>query len=84
MKEFRRIDSRPPYVFNVVNDLKAAARRAGEDVVDLGMGNPDMASPEPVVEKLKEAVRDHRNRRYSTIRGIPKFRRAISDLYERL
>ena len=52
MKEFRRIDRLPPYVFNVVNDLKAAARRAGEDVVDLGMGNPDLASPEPVVDKL--------------------------------
>jgi alanine-synthesizing transaminase len=52
VKEFRRIDRLPPYVFNVVNDLKAAARRAGEDVVDLGMGNPDLASPEPVVDKL--------------------------------
>ena len=83
MKEFRRIDRLPPYVFNVVNDLKAAARRAGEDVVDLGMGNPDLASPEPVVDKLTEAARDPRNHRYSTSRGLPNLRRAIADRYER-
>ena len=83
MREFRRIDRLPPYVFNVVNDLKAAARRAGEDVVDLGMGNPDLASPEPVVDKLTEAARDPRNHRYSTSRGLPNLRRAIADRYER-
>ena len=82
MKEFRRIDRLPPYVFSVVNDPKAAARRAGEDVVDLGMGNPDLASPEPVVDKLAEAARDPRNHRYSTSRGLPNLRRAIAKRYE--
>ena len=81
--EFRRIDRLPPYVFNVVNDLKAAARRAGEDIIDLGMGNPDLSSPQPVVEKLVEAAQNPRNHRYSSSRGVPKLRRAICDWYER-
>jgi alanine-synthesizing transaminase len=81
--EFRRIERFPPYVFATVNELKMHARRAGEDVIDLGMGNPDIPTPEPVVEKLKEAVDNGRNHRYSASRGIPKLRRAICDLYER-
>ena len=81
--EFRRIDRLPPYVFNVVNDLKAAARRAGEDVIDLGMGNPDLSSPQAVVDKLVEAAQIPRNHRYSSSRGVPKLRRAICDWYER-
>ncbi|MGH2736491.1 MAG: aminotransferase class I/II-fold pyridoxal phosphate-dependent enzyme [Actinomycetota bacterium] len=81
--EFRRIERFPPYVFSIVNDLKLQARRAGEDVIDLGMGNPDIPTPEPVVDKLKEAVDNPRNHRYSASRGIPKLRRAICDLYER-
>ena len=81
--EFRRIERFPPYVFSIVNELKAQARRAGEDVIDLGMGNPDIPTPEPVVEKLKEAVDNPRNHRYSASRGIPKLRSAICDLYER-
>lgn len=81
--EFRRIENLPPYVFSVVNELKARARHSGEDVVDLGMGNPDLPSPEPVVEKLVEAVRNPRNHRYSMSRGIPKLRKAITDYYER-
>jgi alanine-synthesizing transaminase len=81
--EFRRIERFPPYVFSIVNELKAQARRAGEDVIDLGMGNPDIPTPEPVVEKLKEAVDNPRNHRYSASRGIPKLRAAICDLYER-
>jgi alanine-synthesizing transaminase len=81
--EFRRIDRLPPYVFNVVNEMKATARRAGEDVIDLGMGNPDLASPQAVVEKLAEAALNPRNHRYSTSRGIPKLRLAICDWYER-
>jgi alanine-synthesizing transaminase len=81
--EFRRIDRLPPYVFNVVNDLKASARRAGEDIVDLGMGNPDLPSPARVVEKLIEAAHNPRNHRYSTSRGVPKLRKAICDWYER-
>ncbi|MGZ4103857.1 MAG: aminotransferase class I/II-fold pyridoxal phosphate-dependent enzyme [Actinomycetota bacterium] len=81
--EFRRIDRLPPYVFNVVNDLKAAARRSGEDIVDLGMGNPDLATPSHVVAKLTEAAENPRNHRYSTSRGIPKLRKAIVDWYDR-
>ncbi|HEX9695834.1 MAG TPA: aminotransferase class I/II-fold pyridoxal phosphate-dependent enzyme [Actinomycetota bacterium] len=81
--EFRRIDRLPPYVFSVVNDLKAAARRAGEDIIDLGMGNPDLPTPTVVVEKLAEAAHNPRNHRYSTSRGIPKLRKAICDWYER-
>jgi alanine-synthesizing transaminase len=81
--EFRRIDRLPPYVFNVVNEMKAAARRAGEDVIDLGMGNPDLPSPSAVVNKLVEAVQNPRNHRYSTSRGIPKLRAAICGWYER-
>jgi alanine-synthesizing transaminase len=81
--EFRRIERFPPYVFSIVNDLKMQARRGGEDIVDLGMGNPDVPTPEPIVEKLKEAVDNPRNHRYSASRGIPKLRAAICDLYER-
>ncbi len=81
--EFRRIERFPPYVFSIVNDLKMQARRRGEDVIDLGMGNPDIPTPEPVVEKLKEAADNPRNHRYSASRGIPKLRAAICDLYER-
>jgi alanine-synthesizing transaminase len=81
--EFRRIGRFPPYVFSIVNDLKTQARRSGEDIIDLGMGNPDIPTPEAVVDKLKEAVENPRNHRYSASRGIPKLRRAICDLYER-
>jgi alanine-synthesizing transaminase len=81
--EFRRIERFPPYVFSIVNDLKMAARRSGEDIIDLGMGNPDIPTPEAVVEKLKEAVENPRNHRYSASKGIPKLRHAICDLYER-
>ena len=81
--EFRRIERFPPYVFSIVNDLKMEARRAGEDIIDLGMGNPDIPTPEPVVQKLKEAVENGRNHRYSASRGIPKLRQAICDLYQR-
>ena len=81
--EFRRIDRLPPYVFNVVNDLKPSARRAGEDIIDLGMGNPDLATPTHIVDKLTEAAENPRNHRYSTSRGIPKLRKAIVDWYDR-
>ncbi len=81
--EFRRIDRFPPYVFSIVNELKIKARRAGHDVIDLGMGNPDIPTPEAVVEKLKEAADNPRNHRYSASKGIPKLRSAICDLYER-
>ena len=81
--EFRRVGRFPPYVFAQVNALLASARRAGEDVIDLGMGNPDIPTPEPIVEKLIEAARNPRNHRYSMSRGLPKLRRAICDFYER-
>jgi len=79
---FRRIDRMPPYVFAIVNDLKMKARRRGEDVIDLGMGNPDQATPPHIVEKLTEAARQAKNHRYSASRGIPKLRSAITDWYK--
>ena len=81
--ELRRVGTLPPYVFATINDLKLELRRGGEDVIDLGFGNPDLPSPEPAVEKLREAVLNPRNHRYSASRGIPNLRRAICDLYER-
>jgi alanine-synthesizing transaminase len=81
--EFRRINGLPPYVFATINDLKAVSRRAGNDVIDLGFGNPDLPSPDVAVEKLSEAAHNSRNHRYSASRGIPKLRSAITDLYAR-
>ena len=83
MREFHRIKRLPPYVFNIVNDLKIAARRRGEDIIDLGMGNPDLPTPKHIVEKLVEAAQNPRNHRYSVSRGIYKLRLAISDWYRR-
>lgn len=81
--EFRRINALPPYVFATIDTLKMDARRAGEDVIDLGFGNPDIPSPEVAVDKLCDAARNPRNHRYSASRGIPKLRLAIADLYRR-
>jgi alanine-synthesizing transaminase len=81
--EFRRINGLPPYVFATINDLKLEARRAGNDVIDLGFGNPDLPSPDVAVEKLAEAAHNPRNHRYSASKGIPKLRQAITDLYAR-
>ncbi|HKI44960.1 MAG TPA: alanine transaminase [Balneolales bacterium] len=81
--EFNRINRLPPYAFAVTNELKMQARRAGEDIVDMSMGNPDQPTPEPIVEKLIEAVHNSRNHRYSVSRGIYKLRVAISDWYKR-
>ncbi|HJM26508.1 MAG: aminotransferase class I/II-fold pyridoxal phosphate-dependent enzyme [Acidimicrobiales bacterium] len=81
--EFRRITSLPPYVFTVIDNLKIEARRAGEDVIDLGFGNPDLASPDLAVEKLVDAARNPRNHRYSSSRGLPKLREAVAALYQR-
>ncbi len=81
--EFHRIRRMPPYVFAEVNGAKAAARAAGEDIIDLGMGNPDSGTPPHIVAKLVEAVQDPRTHRYSTSKGIPGLRRALAGYYER-
>jgi len=81
MEEFHRIQRLPPYVFAIVDDLKMKARRRGDDIIDLGMGNPDLATPPHIVEKLIEAVKNPRNHRYSASRGIYKLRAAIAAWY---
>src|ERR1700730_19377727 len=81
-EEFYRIAKLPPYVFAVINEMKAKARAAQRDVVDLGMGNPDGATPRPIVNKLIEAVRNPRNHRYSVSRGIPRLREEIVRRYK--
>lgn len=81
--QFHMSSRLPPYVFKSINDLKAAARAKGEDIVDLGMGNPDIPTPRPIVNKLIEAARNPRNHRYSVSRGIPKLREAIANRYAR-
>lgn len=81
--EFRRMKRLPPYVFATVNELKISARRAGEDIIDLGMGNPDLPTPDHIVEKLVEAARKGTNHRYSASRGITKLRHAIAGWYGR-
>jgi alanine-synthesizing transaminase len=73
----------PPYVFSITNELKTAARARGEDIIDLGMGNPDLPTPKAIVQKLVEAARNPRNHRYSASRGIPKLREAIANRYQR-
>jgi alanine-synthesizing transaminase len=83
LPEFRRVPDLPPYVFAATDQLKLELRRAGEDVIDLGFGNPDIPSPEVAVEKLAEAVHNPRNHRYSASRGIPNLRKAITMLYRR-
>ena len=80
--EFYRIQKLPPYVFAVINELRAKARAAQIDVIDLGMGNPDGATPRPIVNKLIEAARNARNHRYSQSRGIPKLREEITRRYQ--
>jgi alanine-synthesizing transaminase len=82
-EEFHRIKRLPPYVFESVNKLKAKARAAGKDIIDFGMGNPDMPTPPHIVEKLVEAVRDPKTHRYSASRGIPGLRKAQAAYYER-
>ncbi len=81
--DFHRIKRLPPYVFEEVNRMKAKARAAGEDIIDLGMGNPDSPTPQHIVDKLVETVRDGRTHRYSTSRGIPGLRRANAAYYKR-
>ena len=81
--EFHRIDRLPPYVFERVNKLKAQARADGKDIIDFGMGNPDLPTPEHIVEKLVETVRNPRTHRYSASKGIPGLRKAQARYYER-
>ncbi|MBC8164428.1 MAG: aminotransferase class I/II-fold pyridoxal phosphate-dependent enzyme [Bryobacteraceae bacterium] len=82
--DFYRIAKLPPYVFAVVNEMKAKLRADRHDVVDLGMGNPDGATPRPIVNKLIEAVRNPRNHRYSMSKGIPRLREEIAARYKRI
>ena len=80
--EFPRIKRLPPYVFNIVNELKAAARARGEDIIDFGMGNPDQPTPKHIVDKLVEAAQRDDTHRYSLSKGIPRLRRAICHWYK--
>jgi alanine-synthesizing transaminase len=80
-QEFHRIKRLPPYVFNEVNEMKARARAAGEDIIDFGMGNPDQPTPRHIVEKMIETVNDPRTHRYSASRGIPGLRKAFAAYY---
>ncbi len=82
MNDFNRIKRLPPYVFNITSELKAAARRRGEDIIDFGMGNPDGATPSHIVEKMIEAARRPETHRYSLSKGLPRLRRAITRWYQ--
>ncbi len=81
MEEFQRISRLPPYVFNIVNELKAEARARGEDIIDVGMGNPDQPTPKHIVDKLVEVSQREDTHRYSVSRGIPRLRLAICNWY---
>jgi len=83
IEEFHRIKRLPPYVFAEVNRLKAAARARGADIIDLGMGNPDLDTPKHIVDKLIETVQKPRTHRYSASKGIPGLRRAQAAYYAR-
>ncbi|MBT6596330.1 MAG: alanine transaminase [Nitrospina sp.] len=83
MREFSRIQRLPPYVLGIVNELKYEARRRGEDIIDFGLGNPDMPTPNHIVDKLIESAQKEANHRYSLSRGIYKLRLAITDWYKR-
>lgn len=82
-EDFHRIRRLPPYVFEHINPIKAKARAQGVDIIDLGMGNPDLPTPEHIVEKLKETVKDPRTHRYSSSKGIPGLRKAQASYYGR-
>ena len=82
MQEFHRINRLPPYVFNIVNELKAKARAAGEDIIDFGMGNPDQPTPKHIVDKMVEATLRSDTHRYSMSKGIPRLRKAICHWYK--
>ncbi|HEY0758117.1 MAG TPA: alanine transaminase [Acidisarcina sp.] len=82
-EEFSRLKRLPPYVFNITGDLKAAARRRGEDIIDFGMGNPDGATPKHIVDKMVEAAQKPSSHRYSVSKGLPRLRKAICNWYQR-
>ncbi len=84
MRNFYRINQLPPYVLSTVTAMKVEARKKGEDIIDFGMGNPDMPTPHHIVDKMVEAVQDPRNHRYSLSKGIIKLRKAMTDWYQRL
>ena len=83
MYEFSRVKRLPPYVFSIVNNLKMEARRKGEDIIDLGMGNPDLPTPQHIVDKLTEAAQLPKNHRYSASKGITQLRLAVCEWYKR-
>lgn len=83
MKNFERLNRLPPYVFSIVNELKMSARRSGEDIIDLGMGNPDQPTPQHIIDKLTESAQKNSNHRYSASKGIYKLRLAVCDWYKR-
>ena len=82
-KDFPRVNQLPPYVFDEIQTLKAAARKEGKDIIDFGMGNPDQATPEEIVEKLRESSLKPSTHRYSQSKGIPRLRKSICDWYQR-
>ena len=81
--DFQRIRRLPPYVFNIVGEMKAAARARGEDIIDFSMGNPDQPTPKHIVDKLTETAQRGDTHRYSQSRGIPRLRKAMTDWYQR-
>ena len=81
-QQFQRIERLPPYVFNIIGELKQEARARGEDIIDFGMGNPDQPTPEHIVDKLKETVNRGDTHRYSQSKGIPRLRKAICSWYQ--
>lgn len=83
MMQFQRMNRLPPYVFNQVVEAMKEARRQGDDIIDLGMGNPDLSTPRLIVDKVKEAIDNPRNHRYSASKGIPGLRKAICEWYQR-
>ena len=82
-KDFPRVNQLPPYVFDEIQALKATARKEGKDIIDFGMGNPDKATPEEIVEKLRESSLKPSTHRYSQSKGIPRLRKSICDWYQR-
>ena len=82
MEEFSRIQRLPPYVFNITDAMKRAARRRGEDIIDFGMGNPDGATPKHIVDKMIEAALKPGTHRYSVSRGLPRLRKSICSWYK--